>query len=364
MRIGFVNTGTLQQNASTIRCLQLGKLLAQNGHDVFLFISAQPENIAQYGERVQGIQIKYSAVGLPREQITKTMLMSKIKLDTIHCMSSGSSVHFPGWLAKQKQRGRPRLIMDFDEWQSLWLPYPKRLYQQAWEWFACKSSDRVIFASHYLGEHLGRYVAPTNRFYLPYALDWELFQTHAIGWETLRQHYQGRRLAVYMGSLLPQFDIGKILQAVREVSQSEPQILFLFIGAGSLRAQLEQQVQHEGLTEWVRFLGYLPDQAMTQHLCAADVLLFPIEDSILNRSRCPNKIFQYLAAKRPIITNRVGEVVHILGEQALYFDFNSPADFAQKIIMALHGNAPIPSESLVVQNSWAQRYTTYLDILG
>jgi glycosyltransferase involved in cell wall biosynthesis len=364
MRIGFVNSGTLQQNASTIRCLRLGRRLVGDGHEVLLFLPGHRDNVERFGAVHDGMQMRYSEAGRGREQLGMIRLLSAERLDVIHCMSAGSSVHFPAWIGKLRQRNRPCLIMDFDEWQSLWLRYPKRAYQRAWEWFACKASDRVLFASRDLLHSLGHRVPEDRRFYLPYAVDLQRFSADSRGWESIRERYPGRRLAVYMGSLLPQFNVERVLEAVKEVCRREPDVLFLFIGAGKLRDTLERTTRESGLTEWVRFLGYLDDREMTQHLCAADALLFPIEDTLLNRSRSPNKTFQYLAARRPIVTNPVGNVHDVLGEHALYFDFDSTSDFAEKIIKAIQDGGPLPPESLCHTHSWEVRYARYLEILG
>lgn len=364
MRIGFVNTGTIQQNASTLRCLHLGKLLARDGHDVSLFVTDQPDNRRRYGDVVHGIRMRYSAVGSGREQWSKTRMLLHERFDVLHCMSAGSSVHFPAWLSKWRNGGRTRLIMDFDEWQSLWLRQPKRAYQGVWERFACAASDEVIFASAHLARHLGRSVPAAHRHTLPYAFDEEEFAAIPDNREEIRARYAGRRLAVYMGNLLPQFDADRVLDAAAATQRVHPELLFLFIGAGKLRDEYERRVAAEGLGDVVRFLGFLPTYEMVQHLRAADVLLLPMRDSELNRSRSPNKLFQYLAARRPIVTNRLENVSAVMGEEALYFDFDSTEDLVRTISAGLRQDAPLPSAQTVARNGWRARYEAYKRIVG
>jgi glycosyltransferase involved in cell wall biosynthesis len=364
MHIGFVSSGTFQQNASTLRCLHLGKLLVRDGHDVSLFITGQSANRDRYGDEFDGIRMRYTAVGSGREQLSKLRMLLGQRMDVLHCMSAGSSVHFPAWLAKWCYGGRPRLVMDFDEWQSLWFESSKRTYQAAWERFACATSDRVIFASAYLERELGRAVSSERRHTLPYAFDEHEFASTPDNRAQVRERYQGRRLAVYMGNLLPQFDATRVLDAAAAAHRAHPDLLFLFIGGGALRAEFERRVQDEGLGDVVRFLGFLPNDEMIQHLRAADVLLLPIRDTVLNRSRSPNKLFQYLAARRPIVTNRLENIVDVMGEEAIYFDFDSSDDFARKIGDALRPDAPLPSEARVERNGWNARYATYRSIIG
>jgi len=366
MRIGFVNTGTFQQNASTIRCLQLGRLLVRDGHDVCLFITDQPDNRVRYGESIDGISMRYSDVGSGREQLSKVRMLLRERFDVLHCMSAGSSVHFPAWVSKWRHRGSTRLVMDFDEWQSRWLPYPKRLYQLMWERFACATSDAVIFASAYLARSLGKSVPASRRYVLPYAFDEREYTwtNDSPSPELVRRRYQGRRLAVYMGNLLPQFDAGRVLDVVALARRAHPDLLFLFIGGGSLRDDFQRRVDTEGLGDSVRLLGFLPTDEMIQHLRAADVLLLPIRDTVLNRSRSPNKLFQYIAVRRPIVTNRLENIYEAVGDDALYFDFASDEDFVRRIGEALGAGAPVPSVATVARCSWETRYATYLGIIG
>ena len=54
-------------------------------------------------------------------------------------------------------------------------------------------------------------------------------------------------------------------------------------------------------------------------LKSAYALLFPMRDTPINKSRCPSKIFAYIASKRPIIAHSVGEIKSLLkGKAKLY----------------------------------------------
>lgn len=362
--VAFVNTGTIQQNASTLRCIHLGGRLAAAGSDVHLVLTDHPDNRARYGPVYLGMKMHYASIGSGMEPLSKLRILRPRRWDVIHCMSIGSSVQIPGFVTKLRQGRSPTLVMDFDEWQSRWVSGWRRHLYVAYERFACAVSDRVIFASRSLATTLGGAVPLSRRFYLPYAVDTVDFEQQSQGWERVRQSYSGRRLAVYMGSLLPQFNAGRVLDAVKGVASRDPSVLFLFVGAGNGRAELESRVSAEGLSSHVQFLGYLSDAEMMRHLRAADVLLFPIENSVLNMSRSPNKTFLYMAAQRPIVTNRVGNVADVLGEDALYFDFESVEDFIQKILTGLAGNAPVSNAARIAMHTYDARYRDYLAILA
>ncbi|NJK98319.1 MAG: glycosyltransferase family 4 protein [Chloroflexia bacterium] len=68
----------------------------------------------------------------------------------------------------------------------------------------------------------------------------------------------------------------------------------------------------------------------------ACALLIPLRDTLQDNARFPQKIAEYCAAKRPIISTRIGEV-------AYYFDDNSAIlaeryninDFSEKLVYVI-----------------------------
>lgn len=62
----------------------------------------------------------------------------------------------------------------------------------------------------------------------------------------------------------------------------------------------------------IRFAGYLDRKALLQEYAAASVLAVPLFDDVVSHARFPTKIAEYLAAGRPVVTNRVGEVPRYL----------------------------------------------------
>ena len=73
-----------------------------------------------------------------------------------------------------------------------------------------------------------------------------------------------------------------------------------------------------GLAGAVRDLGRVPVQQLPQVLAASDALLLPLADTPANRARVPYKFTDYLAAGRPIVTCRVGDLATLFdapGEQ-------------------------------------------------
>mgnify|MGYP006292181743 CR=1 FL=1 len=80
-------------------------------------------------------------------------------------------------------------------------------------------------------------------------------------------------------------------------------------------------------------LGRVPFKQISTCLAACDALLLPMTDIVFNRGRWPNKFGDYLAAGRPVVTNRVGDIPDILEKADCgYVSQPEPGDFADKML--------------------------------
>ncbi len=105
-----------------------------------------------------------------------------------------------------------------------------------------------------------------------------------------------------------------------------------------------------------------PEHGRQQLLRHAHALLFPIRDTILNRARCPSKTFAYAQARRPVITNRVGEVPEVLGERARYVEISAEG-FERAMEEAMRERRDDIDYNVEAHN-WGARAQTLIDALG
>ena len=79
-----------------------------------------------------------------------------------------------------------------------------------------------------------------------------------------------------------------------------PEVLFVFVGDGEKRAQLEGMVRDYGLNN-VLFVGSQPLETIPYFLKTSDVLIESIREVPITRGTFPAKLFEYMASGRPII---------------------------------------------------------------
>ena len=107
------------------------------------------------------------------------------------------------------------------------------------------------------------------------------------------------RIVGTVGRLSPQKGIADLLYAAKIVVADFPELVFLIIGDGELRSQLEEQVSQLELQRNVLFTGARSDIEE----------LLPIMDVFVNSSHwegLPTVIMESMAAKVPIIATNVG----------------------------------------------------------
>jgi glycosyltransferase involved in cell wall biosynthesis len=90
-------------------------------------------------------------------------------------------------------------------------------------------------------------------------------------------------------------------------------IRFAFVGDGADKERLRHRVTELGLAD-VTLLPGVPHEQVPALLAAADVCLVSLRDVPLFSSFIPSKMFEYLAAGRPVVAAVAGEAAQILRE--------------------------------------------------
>ena len=103
----------------------------------------------------------------------------------------------------------------------------------------------------------------------------------------------------------------------------------IFVGAGDVLAEMKVLAGDLGLDEVVEFTGRVPDGELVRILSTADVCLAPDPKNPLNDVSTMNKIVEYMALARPIVSYDLVEARVSAGEAALYAEPNDVADFAR-----------------------------------
>lgn len=361
--LAFVAGTGIDKGAGTYKALFLGRKLQNDGIQVHLLVTSHAHDREIYSNEYHGVRIHYCD-GKPLGILSKIRKLFELRPDVVHCLDAAHKSSIPSFVYRLLFR-QSKLIMDYNEYLSHTYTDFRRISIRMLELASFRVGDVFLVVSDYLKKTFGRYIPSDKLYYFPIAVDISFFEESKLDWVMLRNSFGKRPLIVYVGTFQPQYDAHRVIEVAEVVVRERKDVLFLLVGDGPLRIDMQNYVNKHGLSENVHFLGFVPHREIPKYLCAADVLLFPIRDSIVNRARCPTKAFEYLASHRPIVTNPVGEVETLLGPVAYFFDYDSLFDFKDKILEAIEKGPRLAEkdiDNLIEKNNWERRYRVYKKI--
>jgi len=143
--------------------------------------------------------------------------------------------------------------------------------------------------------------------------------------DRLRARYRltGKFVAMYAGAMGPANDLEVLLDAAAELRDDE-RIQIVLVGDGKQRTLLEANAPARSLRN-VTFAGPQSKGDMRTFLHAADVCVATLQNIAMFRMTYPNKVFDYLAAARPVVLGIDG-VIRDVVERAQGGLFVNPGD--------------------------------------
>jgi glycosyltransferase involved in cell wall biosynthesis len=160
---------------------------------------------------------------------------------------------------------------------------------------------------------------------VPNGADPEMFDPAADGSIFRGRHNLTDQFVVlYAGAHGMSNDLGVVLQSAQILEKSSPGVRLVLLGDGKEKPALQRQAAGMGLTN-VLFLPPIPKMEMPSALAGADAclaILKPIEEY---KTTYPNKVFDYMAAGRPIAL-AIDGVIRAVVERAGCGVFAKPGD--------------------------------------
>ena len=119
-------------------------------------------------------------------------------------------------------------------------------------------------------------------------------------------------LVLYAGTHGISQGLSSVADAAARLAGQE-QIRFAFVGEGADKQRLRRRIAEQRLSR-VTLLPGMPHEQVPALLAAADICLVPLRDVPLFSSFIPSKMFECLAAGKPVVGALAGEAAQILRE--------------------------------------------------
>ena len=145
-----------------------------------------------------------------------------------------------------------------------------------------------------------------------------------------------RYLVTYLGTMGQQDGIDYLLRSARKIADlKRDDIQFTLMGGGENLPHLKQMAADMKLDGMVEFTGRVSNETVCETLSTADLCVAPDPISPLNDKSTMNKILEFMAMSKPIVSYHLTESAYSAGPAAVFAADNDEADFARKILELL-----------------------------
>lgn len=138
-------------------------------------------------------------------------------------------------------------------------------------------------------------------------------------------------LLCYLGVMGPQDGVDYALRALAALRDDlgREDWHAVFIGSGDTFDDMTRLARYLGLDKHVEFTGRIPDADLVRYLSTADICLSPDPANPLNDVSTMNKVMEYMAMGKPIVSFELKEARVSAGEAAVYAPGNDVREFAK-----------------------------------
>ncbi|MFN3269755.1 MAG: glycosyltransferase family 4 protein, partial [Candidatus Kapaibacteriota bacterium] len=157
----------------------------------------------------------------------------------------------------------------------------------------------------------------------------------------------------FSGSFGYYHGISFLAKAIKIVSKAIPNVVFLFVGDGAYRAQLDETIKQDKVEKHTIITGFLPFEEVPKYLACCNVLVSPCinNDDGTEFFNSPLKNFEYMGLRKPIIATAVGQQKEFFQHRwnAYLVEERNPQAIAEAII-ELHKDPDLAS--LIANNAY------------
>lgn len=201
------------------------------------------------------------------------------------------------------------------------------------EWFFYRRGRQLVGNSPAYRDYLIEGGIPSDRVtFIPMGVDLSLFDPESRGEKMRARFGLGDKFVVtYAGAHGISNDLDTILDAATR-TKDDHEIHYLFVGGGNERSRLEAKACELGLTN-VTFGGTVPKDEVGDVLAASNACCALLKDIPQYKTPFPNKVFDYMAAGRPVLLGIDGVIREVVeaAEAGIFFHPGKGGELAEAV---------------------------------
>jgi glycosyltransferase involved in cell wall biosynthesis len=136
-----------------------------------------------------------------------------------------------------------------------------------------------------------------------------------------------------------EFQVERVADIFQRVLAEVPEARLLVVGKGFFgeEERLLELMQEAGIADHLVYVDWVEPDELPAYFAAADVAIYPYDDTLINRTKCSVKLVDLLAAGAPVVADDVGQngeyVVH--GVSGLLVPAGDTDTFAGSVVELL-----------------------------
>lgn len=358
MRIAMVGPFGFHPNKTMrSRAFNLARALVRRGHAVAMFMPPW-QTPAEAGKQwtEAGVDIRYVSLAGAMPAITRRLVAETMawQPDVVHSFKPKAYSGLVAWWLWQTRRRKLRLVTDSDDWEGwggwndrapyTWLQKRFFAWQEGWGMGHCHALTVASRALQTIAWSQG--VAQERVVYVPNG------PGIVVSASLAHDARQAKRAALGLDahpvlllySRLFEFDTARLVAVLKQVQTAVPNLAILSVGVGLYEedaAALRDQLAEHNLLDCFLDVGWTDPAELPALLGAADVGIYLMNDTLLNRTKCPVKLADMLAIGVPVVGERVGQVTEYVvhGRTGLLFPSGDIDGVARGLIHLLQTSA-------------------------
>ncbi len=137
-----------------------------------------------------------------------------------------------------------------------------------------------------------------------------------------------------------EYDQKRLYDVFHAIVAQKPDVKLMVVGKGRHGEEeaLLQAAQELGFDKNLLLVGWTEPDQIPDFLAAADVAIYPLDDNLVNRAKCPAKLTEIMLAGCPVVADQVGQAAEYIrhGGNGLLVDPQKPGDMVQAVSSLLN----------------------------
>ncbi len=352
MRILYLNYNPIPcEQANIVHKMKMCEALAQEGHEVYLMRPVPPDSVMDHEEifRLYGVKPVFTLVDVPYVIFSETYLPRTILLKQVMSLVKRFSpdlvydrVSWFGLSALSSVVTKVPMILEFHSYRNFMDGGPLKGSIKRWWtriWLHSPHIRRLVFITRQLADHFMSHFPEASAIDSVIAQDGASLPPDPL--PPMKRPWPGRKGALqvgYAGSLYP----GKGMENIVLMAENLPQMDFHVAGGPQ---DLVEEWRSRNIPKNLHLHGMYPPAMVPSFLDMCDVLVAPYSRRVTVRGlqggksdiadvMSPLKIFEYMAARKPLVASALPVIEEVLNSDMAYLA--DPEDTRQWVNLLEH----------------------------